>query len=1029
MDKKFFSILMPPPNVTGSLHMGHALTYTVQDSLIRYARLCGMKTRWQAGFDHAGIATQMLAEKELARQGKSKNDMTREEFLNFINERKNTSMENIKNQVNSLGMNVDWSNARFTLDEKASQAVIRAFVSLYNDGLIYREKKLVHWDTVLQTTVSDLEVVNKEVKGKLYYVKYFLVNDDSGDNGDKSDAALNVKSGAGAESIFSEEFIEIATTRPETILGDSAIAVNSKDERYSSLIGRKVFVPMVNRTIEIIADDYVEMDFGTGALKVTPAHDFNDFEIGKKHNLEFIEILNKKGEICDTHTELDGLPAKAAREKMVKMLSDESLLIKEENIVHSVPHCDRSGAAVEPRITLQWFFNVDSLAKKAKNVVENGKIVFFPNHWYSTYMHWLSNIQQWCISRQLIWGHQIPAWYDENGNVFVAESKEEACKIAKTENLVRDEDVLDTWFSSALWPFSALGWPEEGDLSDSMREDLHEDFVRTNVSSPDYLQTESLLKNFYPSSVLVTGFDIIFFWVARMIMMGLNFMNKVPFEKVLILPIICDSNGQKMSKTKGNSIDPLEIAQKYSSDSLRLTLVKEISSKRNIRFVENKVEMSRNFITKARNAFSYVENCVGSCAESGFGSCAEGLEYGVKNALDLVKSLVKNSQIKSAISSIFVENSSESSTTKSRSESNAAINSNGNLENKNIKDAYDDDGNFLHYWILNKLYETINCYTEDMNELSISNALSVVMDFTKNDFCDWYIEFSKNMLNPGHNVNPENKVSPGSSENNKTQYVLSVVIVAIMYMLYPFAPTFVSEILGLRSDGDIQIDVDSELKYKLNAELNVYDVISEATLFTKEGSVTNQIRLSEVVIDMISEIRSIKGLFDMNSQTISVKFLSQNEELNDFINSKGVTCQVEKLAKVNAVSGVNFVSFDKSEKSENSEHTVGSVSSVIKNTEFSTNNYEAYVNLSSITTFFGIVEVYYDSSVITANSMMNLEKKMDKIRGDIQVLSNKLDNDKFVRNADVSLVKECESLRKNAEENYEKMSRVRNLLK
>lgn len=539
---------MPPPNVTGSLHMGHALTYTIQDVLIRYAKLCGKIVRWQAGFDHAGIATQMLAERELLKVGKSKNDMTREEFLNFITQRKDDSMAKIMHQIDLLNLDIDWSNKRFTLDESASKAVTKCFVQLYKEGLIYKAKKMVNWDPELRTTISDLEVINKECKGKLYHIKYI------------SECGL--------------DYLDIATTRPETIFGDSAIAVNPLDERYKRFHGKKFIVPIVNRTVMVIADDYVDMLFGTGVLKVTPAHDVNDFEIGIRHKLNEIDIFDESANLNNNvPSEFVGLNRSDARKKVIEVLKEQSLLLGEELINHSIPHGDRSGAVIESKLTLQWFFDVSYMAERA--ISSANEIEFFPSHWMSTYKNWLQDVKHWCISRQLVWGHQIPAWYDKDGNIVVAELETEV-----PDGFVRDEDVLDTWFSSALWAFSSLGWPDD----------------------------DALLENYCPSSVLVTGFDIIFFWVARMVMMTQKFIGRVPFEKVLICPIVCDANGNKMSKTKGNVIDPVEIIENYSSSALRLSLVSLPLFRRHIKFDVKNVELSRNFLTKVKNALKFFSN-------------------------------------------------------------------------------------------------------------------------------------------------------------------------------------------------------------------------------------------------------------------------------------------------------------------------------------------------------------------------------------------------------------------------------------
>jgi len=562
-NKKHFSIVIPPPNVTGSLHMGHALNNSLQDLLIRYYRMNGYETLWQPGTDHAGIATQAVVEKKLLEKGINKNQIGRERFIQEVWNWKKESGDKILNQLKKLGCSCDWSRNRFTMDKDLSKAVIKTFVQLYKSKIIYKDTKLVNWDTKLETAISDLEVEQREVQSNLYYIKYKI----EGEN----------------------NFITIATTRPETMLGDTAVAVNPKDDRYKTFIGKKIIIPVVNRSVKIIADSYVSIEQGSGALKVTPAHDFNDFEIGKRHNLEFINIFEKNGKLNkNVPKEFIGLERFEARTKITKILKDSNLLEKIDNIKNAIPYGDRSNSIIEPLLTEQWFADAKFLAKKAIHVVKKKKTNFFPNNWSKTYFQWMNNIQPWCISRQLWWGHRIPAWYSEDKKIFVAENEAEAKKIAKkyykkNVNLKRDEDVLDTWFSSALWPFATLGWPEK----------TYE------------------LKRFYPTSVLVTGFDIIFFWVARMMMMGNYLIKKEPFSKVYVHALVRDEKGQKMSKSKGNVIDPLEIINKYGADSLRFTLISMAAPGRDVKLSEDRVKGYRNFLNKIWNAnkFSQINNC------------------------------------------------------------------------------------------------------------------------------------------------------------------------------------------------------------------------------------------------------------------------------------------------------------------------------------------------------------------------------------------------------------------------------------
>ncbi len=554
-----YSIVIPPPNVTGTLHMGHALNNTLQDILVRFYRMQGKSVLWQPGTDHAGIATEMVVERELKKREINKKDLSREQFIEHVWEWKNQSGNEIINQLKRLGCSCDWSRERFTLDEGLSKAVRFVFVKLYNDKLIYKDKRLSNWDPKLKTTISDLEVIQKEVKGSLWYIDYKLENED--------------------------KVITIATTRPETMLGDTAIAVHPEDERFKDLVGKYAYIPIINKKIIIIADEYVKVDQGSGAVKITPAHDFNDYEIGKRHNLEVINIFNENAELNENcPIEYQNLDRFKAREKIVNELETIGALNKVEENIHTVPYGDRSGEVVEPWLTDQWFVNAKKLSLNAIDKVKTKETIFVPQNWEKTYFDWMENIQPWCISRQLIWGHQIPAWYGPDGEIFVAENSDDAHKIArerykKDVKLVQDEDVLDTWFSSALWPFSTLGWPDE---------------------TPEF-------EKFYPTSTLVTGFDIIFFWVARMMMMGLYFTNKVPFSEVYVHALVRDEKGQKMSKSKGNVIDPLILMDEFGADSLRMTLCSMAAQGRDIKLSKQRVEGYRNFITKIWNAVKLCE--------------------------------------------------------------------------------------------------------------------------------------------------------------------------------------------------------------------------------------------------------------------------------------------------------------------------------------------------------------------------------------------------------------------------------------
>ena len=556
-----FTIVIPPPNVTGSLHMGHALNNTVQDILTRFARMNGRDVLWQPGMDHAGIATQMVVERRLAENGEpSRREMGREAFVERVWQWKEESGGTIINQLKRLGASCDWSRERFTMDEGLSKAVLKVFVELYREGLIYKDKRLVNWDPKFLTAISDLEVVQKETKGHLWHFKY-PIKDEAG------------------------RFITVATTRPETMLGDTAIAVHPDDERYKDLVGKFAVLPLVGREIVIVADNYADPEAGSGAVKITPAHDFNDFEVGRRHNLELINILDEHASLNDNVPEkYRGLDRFVARKLVVADIDALGLLEKIDDHDHTVPHGDRSDTVIEPWLTDQWYVDAETLAKPAITAVEDGSTKFVPKNWDKTYFEWMRNIQPWCISRQLWWGHQIPAWYGPDGDVFVGYDEAEALaeaesKYGKSVELKRDEDVLDTWFSSALWAFSTLGWPED---------------------TPE-------LEKYYPTNVLVTGFDIIFFWVARMMMMSLHFKKEIPFDTIYIHALVRDENGQKMSKSKGNVIDPLEIADKYGADALRFTLTAMAAQGRDIKLAMGRVEGYRNFATKLWNAARFAE--------------------------------------------------------------------------------------------------------------------------------------------------------------------------------------------------------------------------------------------------------------------------------------------------------------------------------------------------------------------------------------------------------------------------------------
>jgi valyl-tRNA synthetase len=670
-DAEPFTIVIPPPNVTGSLHMGHALNNTLQDILCRFERMRGRDVLWQPGTDHAGIATQMVVERQLMeRQEPGRRDMGREKFLERVWEWKAESGDVIINQLKRLGASCDWSRERFTMDEGLSRAVVKVFVELHRQGLIYRDKRLVNWDPKLLTAISDLEVQQVEIKGSLWYLRYPV----EGRDFDPADP---------------KTFVVVATTRPETMLGDTAVAVHPDDERYFDLVGKHVILPLVGRRIRIVADQHTDPGKGSGAVKVTPAHDFNDFEIGKRHGLPMINIFDQEAHLALNGNEdylrslpegalmfaeeMHGLDRFAARKQIVARLQDSGFLEKIEPNTHMVPHGDRSNVVVEPRLTDQWYVDAGTLAQPAMAAVRAGRTTFVPKNWEKTFFDWMENIQPWCISRQLWWGHQIPAWYGPDGKVFVAETEEEAVsnalgyyveqevitpeqgrEMALDRNkragfITRDEDVLDTWFSSGLWPFSTLGWPDD---------------------TPE-------VKRYYPTDVLVTGFDIIFFWVARMMMLGLHFMGEVPFSTVYIHALVRDEKGAKMSKSKGNVIDPLHLIDDYGADALRFTLAAMAAQGRDIKLSESRVDGYRSFATKLWNASRFAE-MNGAALTDGF-----------------VPSQAKET---------------------------------------------------LNRWILHETVQATREVTEAIEAYRFNDAAGAIYRFVWNVFCDWYVELTKPLL-------------------------------------------------------------------------------------------------------------------------------------------------------------------------------------------------------------------------------------------------------------------------------------------
>lgn len=662
--KKPYSIVIPPPNVTGTLHIGHALNHSIQDVLIRWKRMSGFNTLWLPGTDHAGIATQMVVEKDLAKQNIKRKDLSREKFLEKVWEWKEKYGSRILEQMKYMGDSVDWDRTRFTMDEGLSQAVREVFVKLYKDGLIYRGQRLVNWDTHLESAISDLEVDNEERNGTLWHINYQI----EGTN----------------------EFLTIATTRPETLLGDTAICVHPEDERYAKYIGKNVILPLLERKIPIIADEYVDRDFGSGVVKITPAHDFNDYEIGKRHNLSFVNILNPDGTLNENAGPYKGLKVQNARKKVLEDLTEKGLLVKEQPHKLMVPVSSRSNTVVEPYLSNQWYVAISKLAQPAKHVVQSGAITFEPENWAKTYLHWMENIQDWCISRQLWWGHRIPAWHCADCDKYTVEITDPTgCAHCKSKKITQEEDVLDTWFSSALWPFSTLGWPKE---------------------------TEAL-KTFYPTSILVTGHDIIFFWVARMVMMGLYFVGDVPFRKVYINGIVRDSQGKKMSKSVGNTVDPLDIIEKHGADTLRFTLLSLISTGKDIKFSDQRLEGYRNFMNKIWNA----------------------TRFSLSNLADFKETEVSLPPAEAL-----------------------------SLADK---------------WITFRLGQVEEEVQDALENFRFSDATTALYQFVWNDFCDWYLEYTKPIL-----------YGDSTPEKKATQMVLAVTLNRIMKLMHPFVPFITEEI-------------------------------------------------------------------------------------------------------------------------------------------------------------------------------------------------------------------------------------------
>ncbi|UOF00004.1 valine--tRNA ligase [Bdellovibrio reynosensis] len=829
-----FSIILPPPNVTGFLHMGHALDHTIQDILIRWKRMNGYNTMWLPGTDHAGIATQSVVEREIKKEGLNRHDMGREKFVDKIWEWKHQYGDRIYSQMRRLGDSCDWDRAVFTLDEGVSKAVRKVFVNLHKKGLIYRGQRLVNWSGPLETAISDLEVEHKQIKGSLFHIKYPL------------------EEGSG--------HLVVATTRPETMLGDTALCVHPEDERYRHLIGKYALIPLINKRVKIISDVYVDKEFGSGVVKITPAHDFNDYKIGKSHNLEFINILTKKAELNENAGPYKGLKVQEARKRILEDLKAQDLLEKEEPHLHSVGHCSRSGAVVEPFLSEQWFVKMEQLATPAKRVVESGTIRFEPESWTKVYLHWLNNIEDWCISRQLWWGHRIPVWYCEKcEHQTVSETDPTACEKCGGTHLKQDEDVLDTWFSSALWPFSTMGWPNE---------------------------TETL-KTFYPTNYLVTGHDIIFFWVARMIMMGLEFKRDVPFRTVYIHGLVRDSQGRKMSKSLGNSVDPVEMIEKYGADALRFTFSAHLFSGKDLKFSEQRLEGYRNFMNKIWNAARFALTNL-----SDFQAPAEG-----------VKALPNKADI-----SVFDQ------------------------------------------WIITKLAEVTKEVEEAMEGERFSDAATALYQFIWNQFCDWYIEFTKPIMN-GTNV----------EEKKATQLVIAQVLNRITRLLHPFAP-FISE----------------EIYQKL------------------------PIKGAACIIDQYPNTRNDRDFLALGSQQAALEIDLVKEVIAGIRNIRGEN-RISPATKINVRLGVTN---DQTQKILGNNRTAIITMGRVENLEIGEEGNLMKCAVAPVVVKDAAVKVIIplEGLVDFDEEVKRITKLIDKLQKDISMLSAKLSNEKFLANADEDVV-------------------------
>lgn len=851
-----FCIILPPPNVTGQLHMGHALDHTIQDVLIRWKRMSGFNALWLPGTDHAGIATQSVVERELKKTGETRAQLGREKFVEKVWQWKHQYGNRIYSQMRRLGDSCDWDRATFTLDEGVSKAVRKVFVDLYKKGLIYRGTRLVNWSTPLESAISDLEVEYRETKSTLYYIDYIV-------EGASAAGSTTPKAAAASDAAMSESVkLQVATTRPETLLGDTALAVQPDDERYQALIGKQVRLPLTGRLIPIIADTYVDPKFGSGVVKITPAHDFNDYQVGQRHKLPLINIIEKNGLLNEHAGVYKGLKVQEARKRVIEDLKTAGLLVKEDSIKNNVGYCSRSGAVVEPLLSDQWFCKMAPLAQPAKQVVETGTIRFEPEQWTKTYLHWMNIIEDWCISRQLWWGHRIPAWTCANGHVTVSEKDPHQCETCSSRELTQDEDVLDTWFSSALWPFSTLGWPGE---------------------------TEAI-KTFYPTDILVTGFDIIFFWVARMIMMGLEFKQDVPFRKVYIHGLIRDAEGKKMSKSTGNALDPVELIEEHGADALRFTLMAQMAAGRDLKFSESRLEGYRNFMNKVWNATRFA---LGSLHD--FEIPAKGTQA-LANRADL---------------------------------------------------------SVADQWIIYQTGQVEAKIEECLNENKFADAVNALYHFVWNDFCDWYLELVKPVVYTAGGKQ--------TSERQAAQLVLAQTLNRIMRLLHPFAPFITEELykkLPIHSDALI---------------VETYPTVRNDAEWLSLGSQAAAFEM-QVVQEVITAIRNIRGENQIKpGQAIRVRLAPSDDRVQKILQSNRP--QMMRLAKLESCE-------------------IGESGSLAKCAVAPVRLVDASVDV--IVPLEGLVDI--------AQEVERIKKAIEKNQKDVSILTQKLDNENFVKNAPEDLI-------------------------